>query len=156
MAMHIGQPVVSSLKKVSQLFVVDAELVEDGGVKIVDVDGVFGDVVAEFVRSSVGDAGLDASAGHPDGETFGVVVAAIIFTGEFALAVGGSAEFATPDHEGVVEHAALLEVLDQGGGRLVGVATLAGELFGQGEVLVPAHVVELDETDIPFSHSSSQ
>ena len=130
MTVNIGQSVMPTLEEVGELLVVDAKLVENGGMEIVDVDGVFGDVVAEFVSGTIGDARLDASASHPDRETSGVVIAAIVFTGEFALAVGGSTKLPSPDHESVVQHTALFEILDQGSGRLVGIATLAGELFG--------------------------
>ena len=46
MAGDVGQAVVAALEFVGEAFVVDAEEVEEGGLKVVDVDGVFGDVVA--------------------------------------------------------------------------------------------------------------
>ncbi len=57
---------------------------------------------------------FDAAAGHHEAEAFDVVVAAV------ALGHGRAAEFAAPDDERVVEHAALLQILDQGGGGPVG------------------------------------
>lgn len=45
--MNIRQPEVSALVPVGQAGVVKAHLVQDGGVEV--VDGVFGDVVSEFV-----------------------------------------------------------------------------------------------------------
>ena len=44
-----------------------------------------------------------------------MVVAPVVFTGQFSLAVHGSAKFPAPDHQGLIEQAALLEVVDQGG-----------------------------------------
>jgi hypothetical protein len=44
---HIGKAIVAALVAVDEPFVVDAELVEDGGVQVVDVDAVAHDVVAE-------------------------------------------------------------------------------------------------------------
>src|SRR5207253_1569994 len=64
-----------------------------------------------------------------------------------ALRVDGSAELATPDDEGVVEHAAFLEVLEQGAGGTVGVVALVLEGDGQVVVLVPAAVEDLDNAD---------
>ena len=55
------------------------------------------------------------------------------------------AELASPDDERVVEHAAALEIVEQGGRRLVGVLALPLEGLRQAEVMVPAHVEELDE-----------
>ena len=39
-----------------------------------------------------------------------MVVAAVVVRGEASLAVDGAAEFAAPDDQRVVEHAALLQV----------------------------------------------
>ena len=53
---------------------VDAQLVEDGGVEIANVDWVFDDVVAVLVGLAVLDAALDSSSGHPGAEASWVVV----------------------------------------------------------------------------------
>ena len=87
--------------------------------------GSFTDVVAVIVGLAVGHAGLDAAAGHPHGEAARVMVAAIVLAGELPLAIDGAAELAAPDHQRVVEQAALLEILDQCGataGRCPGTA----------------------------------
>ena len=47
---------------------VEAHQVEDGGLEVVDVDLVLGDVEAEVVGFAVGDAGLDAAAGEEERE----------------------------------------------------------------------------------------
>ena len=78
---------------------IEAELVEDGGVDVVDVRFVDGGVVADFIGLAVADAALDASAGHPGGEAMGVVVTAR-FCG--FLREGESSELAAPDDEGVI------------------------------------------------------
>ena len=56
--MHIRQAEVSALELERQAFVVDAQAREHGGVQVVDVDGVFGDVVAVVVGFAVDVAGL--------------------------------------------------------------------------------------------------
>ena len=114
MAVHIGEAVVPSLEEVSELLVVDSELVKNGGVEIVHVDGVLGDVVAEVVRAAVGHAGFDSAASHPEGEAARVVITAVVVAGQLALAVGSSSKFSSPDHKCVVEHTSLFEVFDQG------------------------------------------
>ena len=48
-AADIGQSEVASLESIGQLGVLDAELVEQGGVKVVDVYRVFVDAPADFV-----------------------------------------------------------------------------------------------------------
>jgi len=52
-----------------------------------NVDRVLDDVVTKIVRFAVHDTGLDSAAGHPNGETFEMVIATVIFASEFALAV---------------------------------------------------------------------
>jgi len=47
------------------------------------------------------------------GEATGVVVTAVVVSCQFPLAVGRAAEFPAPDHECLIEHTALLEILDQ-------------------------------------------
>ena len=48
-AVDVGEAEVAALGSVGEAGVFDAHEVEDGGVEVVDVDGVFGDVVAEVV-----------------------------------------------------------------------------------------------------------
>ena len=84
--------------------VVDAQQMKHRGVQVVDVDHVLDGVVAELVGLAVGDAGLDAAAGQPDGKALDVMVAAV------ALVHRRAAELAAPDHQRVVQQAALLQV----------------------------------------------
>ena len=102
------------------------------------------DVVAEVVGLSVGNARLHAAAGHPDGEAARVVIAAVIFFGQIPLTISGAAEFAGPDHEGVIEHTAALEVHDERGAALVDVPALGLVLTGEIVVGVPAAVEDLN------------
>ena len=45
LAEDVGEAVAATLKTVGEAFVIDAEQVQDGGVQVVDVHGVFRDVV---------------------------------------------------------------------------------------------------------------
>jgi len=91
----------------SETVVVDAELVKDGGAEVADGDFVFDNVVRVVVGFAVNGTAFDSSPCHPGGEASWVVVAAVVVTLKFALAVGGTTEFAGEDDEGVSEHAAL-------------------------------------------------
>ena len=122
--------------------------------EVVDRERVLDDVVAELVGLAVDLAALGAAAGHPHGETARVVVAAVVLLGESALAVDRAAEFAAPDDEGVVEHPALLEILDKGMARLVDVLALAGHAAVDVGVVVPVVVVDLDEADAAFDEAT--
>ena len=96
---HVGEAEIPALEFVGEFFVIDAHLVQDRGLEIMHVDAFVGQVVAEVVGLADADAGLDAAAGHPHGETARVMIAADRFFGELALAVTGAAELAAPDHQ---------------------------------------------------------
>ena len=85
-----------------------------------------------------------------------MVVAAVFGLGERALAVHGAPEFAAPDHERVVEQAALFEILHQGCRGLVGGLGLALNAALERPVLVPAPMVELDEAHAALGQSARQ
>ena len=89
---------------VGELSVVEAELVEEGGLVIVGGDLIDGGAVADFVGFSIDGAGLEAAAGEPSGEALAIVVAARFAAG---LHDRQSANFAAPMYNGAVEQAAL-------------------------------------------------
>src|SRR4051812_13890018 len=74
LAADVGQSEISALESVGQLGVIEAEQVEDRGVKVVDMHPVLDDAEAEIIGLPVGDPGLDAAAGHPHREGVGMVV----------------------------------------------------------------------------------
>jgi hypothetical protein len=43
--MDVGETIVATLEFISQSFVVNAQEVKDGGVEVVDADGILDDVV---------------------------------------------------------------------------------------------------------------
>ncbi len=126
---------------------------QNGGVEFVEVYGIAGDVVAEIIGGAVGDAGLDAAAGHPHTEVARVMVAPIIFASEFALTINRAAKLAAEHDERVVEHTALLEVFDERGGRLVDIHALVFDVRGQRAVLIPAAMENLHHVRTPRSMS---
>src|SRR6266567_6224569 len=88
-----GELLIQTLVLENKFFVVYAQLTENGGVKVADVDGVLDDVVGHLVGLAIDKAGLHAAAGHPDAETAGMMVAAIIFLGERAMTKKKTAKF---------------------------------------------------------------
>ena len=62
---HSGEPLIEALEFESELAVIDAKAVQDGGVHVADVDGIFDDVVAVIVGFAVFKAALDTGSGHP-------------------------------------------------------------------------------------------
>src|SRR6266853_652081 len=140
-----GELLIQTLVLENKFFMVDAQLTENGGVKVADVDRVLDDVVGHLVGLAIDKSGLHAAAGHPDAETAGMMVAAIIFLGELALAINGAAKFTAPNHQRVLEQAALLEVLDEAVAALVNVLALRRKVARQVAMLVPAAMKDLHE-----------
>ena len=106
---HVGGAIVGEFLGlaavvVGELGVVEAELVEEGGLIIVGGDLVHSGAVADFVGFAVDGAGLEAAAGEPSGEALAIVVAARFAAG---LHDRQAADFTAPMNNGAVEQAAL-------------------------------------------------
>ncbi len=148
-----GEPFLSTLVIEEEVVGGEAEGGEDGRVEVFDALGLVGGAEADFVGGADRFAGADASAGEPDVEAVGVVVAA-----RLALFHRGAAEFAGPDDEGGIEESASFEVRQEGGDRLVGLGGVAAVVIVAAVVSVPAEfvdgVVDLDEAD-PFLDEAS-
>src|SRR5438093_12174230 len=84
------------------------------------------------------------------------MVAAVIVFLDLALAVNRAPKFAAPNHRRVIEHAALLQVHDQRGARLVRIFALLANAFRQGVVLVPAAMIKLDEAYAALGHAARE
>ena len=122
--------------------VVEAEQVHDGGLQVVDVDRVFGDAEAEFVGAAELEAPFDAAAGKPHREGVGIVIASEDGAlGGASFAEGSATEFAAPDNQRVVEQAALAQIVDQRGDRLVHRGAFVGESLAEAGALAGAVVV---------------
>ena len=106
---------------------VDAQQVQQRGVKVVHVDAVLDDVVSVVVRAAYNGAPLGSAAGHPKRKAAAVVVAPKVVLPQRSLTVVGAAKFTAPDDKCVVEHAAILEILHQRGGGLIGLTALVAQ-----------------------------
>src|SRR3954451_22303588 len=111
---------------------------QDGRVQVVQVNRVFGDVVTEVVGAAVFHAAADTAAGQPDGKTAAVMVAAHARIAELALAEDRAAKFRVEEHEGILQQAALLKIVQEGSRRLIDVAALVRQLTGNRDMLIPA------------------
>jgi len=100
--MHIGQPVMPPLVLERQSLVVDAEAVEHGGVEIVDVHRIGGDVVGKIVGLADGHAAPDARAGQPNGEAARMMIAPIVRQRQLTLAVHCATKLTAPHHQRVL------------------------------------------------------
>src|SRR5687768_10533829 len=93
---------------------VDPEGVEHGGGEVVRAHGILGGICAVFVGSAVNEATLHSAAREQDGVAIRPMIAAGVF-----IDLWGSAEFAHPDDEGVLEKAASVHVFQERGEGLV-------------------------------------
>lgn len=151
-----GEFLVEALEGESELIVVQAQLVENGGVEVADADFVFDDIVGILVGLAMSDAAFDPAAGHPGGKALRVMIAAILLALKLALAESGAAKLTGEDDEGVFKHAALFEVVNETGAGLVDVISLPLDLFWEFAVVVPAAVKELNETDATLGHAARE
>ena len=130
MSMHVGQSEVPPLVAVGQALVIHPQQMKDGGIEVMNVHGSWrpsilaglriqrvavgiSNVVTVIIGAAIGDPGTDTTPRHPDGEASRVMIPTIILCGQTSLTIHCSSKFPAPDHEGVLQHAALLEVLDQ-------------------------------------------
>lgn len=140
--------------RIDEFGVIDAQQVQDGGMKIVHVESILHGVETEFVRCAVGSSALHAAASHPHGESRGVVVTSVAL-----FAHGRASELAAPNHEGLFEETSCLEVGQQACDGFIDRAAEAGVVGFNAFVAVPftsCTAVELDEADTVFDEASGE
>ena len=116
--------------------------------QVVDIDDVLDGIVAEFIGRTVGRASLYAATGEEDRVARDMVVAAR------ALAHRSAAEFSTPKDQRIVEHAAFLEVADEGARGFIDVFGAHLHAVVETAVEIPGAVVELNHTHTTFGEAS--
>ena len=97
--MHVGEAEVAAVITVGKFFVIEAQLMENGGMEVMHVHSTLHGVVTVFVGIAVGETGLEAAAGEAHGKTIGVMVSprALI------LRVRRAAEFTAPPYDGIIK-----------------------------------------------------
>src|SRR5688572_30536783 len=90
------------------LFVIQAHLLKDRGLKVTDVNRVFHSAIAHFIRASENSSTSDPTSREPRGEAFGVMI-----TPRRVLRPRSAAELARPDHERAVEQSALFQITNE-------------------------------------------
>src|SRR5687767_2479668 len=96
---------------IRQLLVIEAEQRENRGVKVVYVHGLFDCFESKLVGGAIRGATTHPSAGQPHREAIMVVIAAVylagIRAGGWQLDHGRAPKLTAPNHQRVLEHAAL-------------------------------------------------
>ena len=124
--------------------------------EIMNIHRIFGHVVAEIIGASIGHPPFEATSGDPLGKTAWMMITAVIIGRQLALRIIGAAEFSTPDHQGILEEPALLEIGDEGCAGLIRIVALLWECPDEAAVLVPAAMVELDKADTPLGQPAGK
>jgi hypothetical protein len=144
------QFLIEALVAVREPFMVETEQLQHRGMKVMDVDRIFHDVVTEIVRLTVDLPPFGASAGHPHTEATGMVIATVIFLAQLALRIDRPAKLASPNDQRVVKKPTLLQIFDQTMTWLIDVLALIGQTTVHVRMMIPVVVVDLDKPHTSF------
>ena len=78
LAVHISQAEIASLMPECQLLVINAQAMQDRGIKIMDMNRILGHVIAKIIGLAINDSRLNTATRHPLGVTTGVMIASVI------------------------------------------------------------------------------
>ena len=126
---------------------INSHQMHHGGMQIANVDGILRNVVAEVISGSVAHAATDASTGHPHGKASWMMIATTFGTVPLALASDAASELTAPDNQRVIQETSPLQIGDQGGAGLIGIAAASSAPAPETTVVVPVGMQQLDETD---------
>lgn len=117
LTVHVGEPVVATLVAKRHPLVIESHEVQDGRIEIVNVDRIFDHFVTQIVRPAVNDPRPYSGPGEPYRESVALVIAADIFRSDassiYPLSDRRASEFGGHDDQGLVQHAALLQISHQ-------------------------------------------
>ena len=108
----VGEAIVSAPGSERESLMVKPQQTENRGLQIVDVNGLLGDVVGEWIGRANDFAGSHTAASEPNREASRVMITAINASLQSALAERRAAEFTCPNDQRVFEHAAACQVGD--------------------------------------------
>ena len=142
-----------ALKFIRELFVVNTQAMKNRSVEIVNFDRIACDVVTEIIRLANTQPAFHAAAAQPYRKAARMMMAPIVGFCQLALRIYGAPEFATPNHQRVVEHPTLFQIQNQGRRSLIRVAGLLRQMVRAFTVLIPAAMKELNEAYATFRHA---
>jgi hypothetical protein len=144
------QAKIETLGSECKSLVIDAKQVKNGGVKVADMNRVVCCVVAEVIGRSVTEPGFDTTTGHPHGKATWMMIASSFWTIPLSLACYAPTEFSAPNDESVVEHAASLEIHDECGTGLIGIAAPGGAPRSKSTMMIPIWMEQLYKANAAF------
>src|SRR5436309_9675322 len=114
------------------------------------------DAIRVVIGLAKRDSRFNPPARHPNRETFLVMITPVVGSRHLARPVRGTPEFPGPDHQGIVQESALLQVLNQSRRRLVHSLALQPDVSWQVKMLIPASMIQLDEAYVALRHPPRQ
>jgi hypothetical protein len=75
---HVGKPIIATLKPIDQSLVVQAQQVQHGGLQVVDVDRIPDDIIAKVIRFAISFSWTNSGPRQPDGKAPRMMIPAII------------------------------------------------------------------------------
>src|SRR5690606_28976665 len=103
LAVNIREAEIPALERIDEPFMIETEDMENGGLKIMNMDRVFGNPVPEFVCRAIAQSALDAAARHPDCIGMGIVIPAEEGRSIPLLIHRRPAKLTAPDHERFIQ-----------------------------------------------------
>ena len=141
LAMDIRQSKLPPLILECQPFMIEAKLMQDGRIDVMDVNWGFNRRIPKLIRRPVAHASPYAATGKHHRVRLLVVitanVAVLLACPIASLSHGRATEFGAPDYESLVKQAPLLEVLDQSRYRLINLLAFVRQTALQTAMVVP-------------------
>jgi hypothetical protein len=158
--MDVSETEITPLESVGKPMVIHAEEVQESGMQIVHVNLVFSGIKTEIIGPAVNCAWLNTATRHPNGIPMRMMISTDLVWLESSLHHRSPTKLSAPKDQGFVEKTTLLEVLDEGNRRLIGLGATLLEIKDQITVgpamIIPAPVVELDKANSALDQSTGQ
>src|SRR5688572_17705335 len=123
-----------------KLFVVKTQQMEDRGMKVIHVHGVFNDVVSEIICLPMNNSRANSAACHPDGVVSWMMITSVVIFSEISLAVICPAEFASPNYQRFLQQSTLFKIQNECSRCAVHILSLERHVSDHIIMLIPALV----------------
>ncbi len=130
---------------------------KDRGMQVIDMDGILHDIPTDFVCFTVFHSPLQAATGQQHGKGEWVMISPCVCRAAAAIfSQWSAAKFTSPNYHGLIQHASLLEILDQGRDWLINRLGIMEEVEVQFAVLIPRGVYDIDKPHASLDHPPRQ
>src|SRR5688572_21094383 len=96
-----------------EAFVIESHQMEDRCMEVINMNGIFNDVISKLITLSIHGSCFHSATGHHHRITSWMMISSVIFIGKISLAVICSSELTTPDHKCFIKQSTLFQICDQ-------------------------------------------